>query len=223
MNSPDFWKKRDYTLNIGAENRARFLASKVGDGAVVLNIGAGPGILESLLLKKSCVVDTVDPSLEAAQKAAVSEQHAFQGSITELPKREGGYDYVVCGDVFEHIPMRELRKGIGHIRSVLKPDGTLLVTVPYKENIKKKIRRCVLCGGLHHPVGHYHSFDEKRLSWVVSQHFKMDAYKVYYPSPLLQMVMHLNWKGKVISPLVSLARRIQGTEQKSLFMRFSVK
>jgi SAM-dependent methyltransferase len=53
---------------------------------------------------------------------------AVQGSVTELPFENESFDLVTCFDVVEHV--EDHAKAVSELGRVLKPAGTLFVTVP---------------------------------------------------------------------------------------------
>lgn len=53
--------------------------------------------------------------------------------IMQIPKEsEGRYDFLISSDVFEHIPP-PVSVAFANARKLLKPDGVLILTVPYKK------------------------------------------------------------------------------------------
>jgi SAM-dependent methyltransferase len=79
--------------------------------------------------------------------------------MTRLPFAEGSFDAVVAAEVIEHIP--EVEIALAEAARVLRPGGRLVVTVPYRETLRRI--RCPECGEEFEPNGHVHSFDETRL------------------------------------------------------------
>jgi len=64
----------------------------------------------------------------AAMSRARSGAPLAQGDLRYLPFRSGSFDVVVCTDVLEHIS--EDAAALGELARVLKPAGTLILTVP---------------------------------------------------------------------------------------------
>jgi SAM-dependent methyltransferase len=65
---------------------------------------------------------------EAGEVPAVGEADIKQGDALSLPFADGEFDRVVAAEVLEHIP--DDRIAIAELARVLRPGGTLAVTVP---------------------------------------------------------------------------------------------
>lgn len=80
--------------------------------------------------------------------------------ITSLPaSRYGSYDFIISSDVFEHVSP-PISKAFENARHLLKPNGVMILTVPYLEGRTKE----------HFPELHEFSIEKKRGTWtLVSQ------------------------------------------------------
>lgn len=102
-------------------------------------------VLDALLPRVDALhVVTLAPEERSFPERGVSYLYA---DLRDLPLRDGFYDTVVCVSTLEHVgmdtgrfgagtarnpdPAAEARNALAELRRVLKPDGTLLVTVPY--------------------------------------------------------------------------------------------
>lgn len=100
---------------------------------MVLDLGCGSGALgEHLSSVKFC---TVDGATFNREEAACAQKHYRRVDVIDLEVADlttlfpqGHYDAVVCADVLEHLRHPEMV--LTAIRSLLKPDGKLLVSVP---------------------------------------------------------------------------------------------
>lgn len=106
----------------------------------ILDLGCGEGrhIFGCMTVFKNAKIIGIDMHLESLAKCI--EGHAFfighnnckniysQASIYNLPFRDKSFDLIICSEVMEHL--EDYKKAIGIIHSLLKDDGTLLISVP---------------------------------------------------------------------------------------------
>lgn len=103
-------------------------------GAIVLDVGAGNGILARLFqaLGKSVEIDAVEPDPVAKEAAAPFYRTIFPGGLEayleSCREREVRYDFIVLADVVEHMANPEpiLRS----LKSLLSPGGSVIVSTP---------------------------------------------------------------------------------------------
>jgi 2-polyprenyl-3-methyl-5-hydroxy-6-metoxy-1,4-benzoquinol methylase len=109
------------------------LVNLIPDGATVLDIGAGNGILPQLLRHKNRVVtiDGIEPDPAAVALAATWYRTLFQGTVEAFIAENRGsehYDFIVMADVLEHLPNPE------RILRLLKPrlgsPGKICISTP---------------------------------------------------------------------------------------------
>lgn len=108
------------------------IARLVPDGARVLDVGAGNGLLAQVLRRQrpTVVIDGVEPSGYAAGLAAPHYRRFHHGYAQDLPPswREPRYDFVVLADVMEHVP-----DPVGFLRQLdglIDASSRILLTVP---------------------------------------------------------------------------------------------
>jgi 2-polyprenyl-3-methyl-5-hydroxy-6-metoxy-1,4-benzoquinol methylase len=84
------------------------IASVVPEDATVLDIGAGNGLLASVLLRthETITIDGIEPNPRAAEIAKPSYRNLWTGYAQDFLAEieSGGYDYLVIADVMEHVP-----------------------------------------------------------------------------------------------------------------------
>lgn len=120
-------------LDPNAEDSLAKIVGMVPPGSMVLDLGAGPGVLANYLREQlGCTVDCVEYNDEAALLAlpycrtlqiADLEHHSLSGLF---PGRR--YDCIVCADVLEHL--RAPEQVLTQLIDLLKPDGRVLISIP---------------------------------------------------------------------------------------------
>ncbi len=116
------------------------LGVKAGDRLLDMGAGAGRHAFEAL--RRGAVVTALDYSLDDIRKAG-STLYAMQleeslpagassgcvnGDALCLPFNSNSFDRIICSEVMEHIP--DDRGAAAELFRVLKPGGTIAVTVP---------------------------------------------------------------------------------------------
>lgn len=112
----------------------RRLRLRAGDRLLDLGCGAGRHAFEAMRLGADVTaVDLDGTELKNAKVlmddlAVSGAGHAVQGSAIELPFPDDTFDRIIAAEVLEHIPFDE--PAIRDLARVLKPGGTIAVTVP---------------------------------------------------------------------------------------------
>lgn len=101
-------------------------------GEAILDYGCGNGELLSRVgrrFRRVVGVDATDASVERTCKRLEGNRNAaiykYDG---EMPKVKGGFDYVTCLDVLEHL--EEPGNILKEIKNLMAPGGRLIVSVP---------------------------------------------------------------------------------------------
>jgi cyclopropane fatty-acyl-phospholipid synthase-like methyltransferase len=107
---------------------AEELASRLEDGARILELGCGSGSPETRRLARSFDVTGVDISPRQVERAraAIPEATFTVADLTELEQPAGSYEGVVSFYVFNHVPRDHLPPLLGRIRQWLVAGGWLL-------------------------------------------------------------------------------------------------
>jgi ubiquinone/menaquinone biosynthesis C-methylase UbiE len=128
-------------FNSGFDRRKKYKAeilnsaivSKLPQGGAILDVGCGVGDnLRSIERNdlKLFGIEYASASVEFAKSSVSGKAVLFQGSATKLPFRSEKFDLVLCIEVLEHI--EDQHKALHEIRRVLKADGKLVLSVPYR-------------------------------------------------------------------------------------------
>jgi SAM-dependent methyltransferase len=141
------------------EQRIKNLREMIPDGVrTVLDVGCGDGAITNLLAHDWDVtgVDMSAAALEHMQTTAI------QASATDLPFPDGSFDLVLSGEMLEHLDLEDYRKAISEMSRVTQ--RFLLLTVPYREDLRFREVRCPRCGWRGHVWGHQRPFTPEALA-----------------------------------------------------------
>jgi len=144
-----FWAKEATTYesqyrNAGIypmqEIRNEYIWSLIGDEPRNhADIGCGPAFTLIPLLRKGWTITAIDISDEMIARARKNIEAAgldpdkvsfSTGNIEALPYADGQFDSVICAGVIEYL--REDTKALNELFRILKPGGTLVITVRNK-------------------------------------------------------------------------------------------
>jgi SAM-dependent methyltransferase len=102
-------------------------------GTEMLDAGCGSGRNMVDLARYGTVtgLELADASVHWARNRGIGE--VVQGSITAAPFPDDRFDFAVCLDVLEHID--EELQALRELRRIMRPGGTLLVTVPAYQSL----------------------------------------------------------------------------------------
>lgn len=106
------------------------------------------------------------------------------------PKKEGGYDFIIFNDVFEHIP--DINSLIGSLRQDLADDGILIINIPMSTGFFYRMAKLLHTFGLNNSLTrmwqfnfhspHMNYFNEQNMKLLLSKHnfdcisvFKLDS------------------------------------------------
>lgn len=155
-----------------AQVTAFYLRPKESD--IILDVGCSEGFITSHLLKASLVVglDLSENSLKIAkQKLGTYNVQFIRADAMAIPIRASSIDKVTVLEVLEHLPTESQQRLCREIDRVLRRGGTLIITIPYKEQIT--YTRCIHCGKLTPLWGHLHSMDEGKVSQLLPKNYAL--------------------------------------------------
>ena len=132
------------------------------DVSTILDVGCGDGRITDRLLERHSVVG-LDSSAEALKH--VQAEHVL-GDVTSLPFPERGFDLVLCCEVLEHLPLDAFERTLRELERVAS--RYVLITVPYRENLRRSMVKCTRCGCFFHNNRHLRSFDDKSMAGLLN-------------------------------------------------------
>jgi len=162
--SSDYFAKRDSgTEHIERRTREYIAAQVNGEAGRILDVGCGKAWVAQLFCPAGYDVVSMDISLRNTSKALKKfpfENHfAVVADAFHLPFKVSTFDYIIASEIIEHV--HDPNTFIKNLFSILKPDGKLIITTPYKEKIQYSL--CIHCNKPTPLHAHLHSFDEKIL------------------------------------------------------------
>jgi hypothetical protein len=109
-------------------------------------------------------MDLHGAALQAARRTS-GQVMLVRGDAVQLPFASRGFDCVVCAEVLEHLPDDLLQGAAAELGRVA--DGTVLVTVPNRERLRRRHLSCPECGEDFHLYGHAQHFTPDRLRSLI--------------------------------------------------------
>lgn len=123
----EWWRPRGVfaMLHWLAAARGALVPRAGREGAVLVDLGCGAGLLAPHLEGKGYRHVGVDLSAAALRQAAAHGVAAVRGDVLAVPLADGCADVVVAGEIFEHVP--DLRRAVGEACRLLRPNGLLVI------------------------------------------------------------------------------------------------
>ncbi|MCL4813216.1 MAG: methyltransferase domain-containing protein [Vicinamibacteraceae bacterium] len=96
----------------------------------VLDAGCGEGVLVEQYAGR-LAIEGLDANYESPR--------VRRGSLLALPWTDGHFDMVLCLDVLEHLQYAEQGPAIAELARVVRPGGTILVSVPNLAHLQSRV------------------------------------------------------------------------------------
>ena len=134
----------------------------------VLDCATGKGYgayIMSLSARSVTGIDLNDTSLKVASESFSGQENLVfkRQDIFKLEELGKKFDVITAFEVIEHIDPSKTDEFLSSIKSVLKSDGTLLISTPNHD--------VVLASGVHVPSFHINNFKSTELKQVLEKHF----------------------------------------------------
>lgn len=162
-----------FTAHVG-KGIVRFIAeSGILEGRV-LDYGCGKGHLLNELLRWNLECFGAELSPKATQDVNSAFQknenwhgcRLIDGFTTDYPSDY--FNLVTLIETIEHLPKIAVEPTICELRRVTKPDGFIVITTPYAEDLERSMVFCPFCGSEYHPMQHIQSFSKESIREDVS-------------------------------------------------------
>ena len=130
-----------YPLKRSKGSSHTYALQLVGSGMEVLDIGCGEGLLAAELKKNGNRITGVDELPRAARESVLEKYYSAdldQGIGTVLHALNGKrFDRILLLDILEHL--RRPEKLLEECHQVIKPDGTIIISLPNVANITVRV------------------------------------------------------------------------------------
>lgn len=168
-----------------------FLATIPEGVRTIVDIGCGDGAITNRLGERYRVTG-VDASAEALTHVTVD---SILAQAESLPFPDRCFDLALCSEMLEHLEDDAYRSALGEICRVAR--RYVLISVPYREDLRWRSIRCPACGWRGHVWGHRRSFTTESLIGALRGFRALDV-RIFgdwqtppWPPPLLWALQHL--------------------------------
>ena len=179
-----FWSKYESSPGMELWHFARqrgkalmqYVQKRISIREPVLDFGCGSGYLLDILVQMGLKCFGADVNTEAIDllNRRLAGQSGFLGARTVGSEQKIPFEDNSAGSVFlletvEHLLPDSISPLFSEIRRVLKQDGVLVITTPYRENLGLSMIACESCKAVFHKTQHIGSLDEISMSDMVEK------------------------------------------------------
>jgi 2-polyprenyl-3-methyl-5-hydroxy-6-metoxy-1,4-benzoquinol methylase len=154
----------------------------------ILDVGCGSAWVAEHFCQKgvnviSMDISTINP-IKALKKYPFENHAAITADVFHLPFKKASFDCIIASEIIEHVANPTIF--IKNLFEVLSPDGILIITTPYKEEIPFSV--CIHCNNPTPHNAHIHSFDKQKFQSILhSINIKNYKMKIFSNSLLLKL------------------------------------
>jgi SAM-dependent methyltransferase len=190
------------------DSTRRLIVKHVPEGGRILDVGVGLGrVITPLTQYKRFGIDISMDYLRRTRHAGIEVSFS---RIEDMPFRDGYFDAVVVCDVLEHV--LDLDFCCRQILRVLRPNGTLIVRVPYREDLSPYVSP-----DLPYEFIHLRSFDEFSLQLLFEKVHRCQVVELQEVAPYLQGPPRMKLRQLPLgAPLIEFLRQVRPGEGPSV-------
>ena len=164
----NYYKEEDKQVLHDMKRMKEIVTGKIPKTArKILDVGAGSNWVAGYAIPKGKEVFAVDISFEnikvAKDKYAGDNYIGLVADAFSLPFKPETFDCIIASEIIEHTV--DPKQFITKLIPLLKSDGRLILSTPYKEKIPQYL--CIHCNKLTPANAHLHSFDKIKLRNLV--------------------------------------------------------
>jgi SAM-dependent methyltransferase len=196
------------------DSTRRLIVKHVPEGGRILDVGVGLGrVITPLTQYQRFGIDISMDYLGRTRHAGIEVSFS---RIEDMPFRDGYFDAVVVCDVLEHVI--DLDFCCRQILRVLRPGGTLIVRVPYREDLSAYVSP-----DLPYEFVHLRSFDEFSLQLLFEKVHRCQVIELQEVAPYLQGPPRMKLRQLPLgSPLIEFLRQVRPGEKPPALAELSV-
>jgi 2-polyprenyl-3-methyl-5-hydroxy-6-metoxy-1,4-benzoquinol methylase len=161
----------------------------------ILDVGTGRGMFLVPLARLGKDISGLD---YCGGNVELLTSHGYQAHecdcVADIPYHQD-FDAAICAEVLEHLSADEGKALLKNISQTLKPDGRLIITVPYKEKFEVNMVFCPHCHQRYHRHGHVRNYQEaaELISDLEGQGYRYLMHELIYSVSLFKnapLVVH---------------------------------
>ena len=204
---------REYRLKNIAKPRSEWLNSFFNQPGKYLDVGCSTGMIIESMKNLNWTCQGSEFSLDAIK---IAKHHGLNVSNSDLNDEDifekGSFDLITLFEVLEHVS--DISDLITNIRSLLKKEGLLIITVPNINGIEFKFIKENHTNIL--PPAHINYFSEKSFQ-IIAEKFKFKIEKISTPgkldvSNILDAINKKRIDNKKEEIFIELIKRCEGNE-----------
>jgi SAM-dependent methyltransferase len=149
----------------------------------LLDVGCGRGdLLHAIDVPFSVGTDLARRGIRFVRRPATVS------SMLSLPFPDRSFDVVLCAETLEHLDPADLVRATAELRRIARK--SLVVTVPYQEDLLAWSTKCPRCGAVFHLYGHRNVFTPERLKGLFPGASNYALQGVWSVRPMSRALLH---------------------------------